>query len=102
MMSIFLDCYSNMLKNFEKSLFLPRFLLKNCFFYTIEVKSGRDYTIYCAPDTFVKNEDYSTQKVFVISNEREVKKTGKVIYIPIYYIMFFPAITTITKGLLLN
>lgn len=57
----------------------------------IEVKSGRDYTIHRALNTFVKNEDYPMQKAFVVSNEREVKKTGKVIYIPIYYIMFFSA-----------
>lgn len=57
----------------------------------IEVKSGRDYTIHRALNTFVKNEDYPMQKAFVVSNEREVKKTGKVIYIPVYYIMFFSA-----------
>lgn len=57
----------------------------------IEVKSGRDYTIHRALNTFVKNEDYPMQKAFVVSNEREIKKTGKVIYIPIYYIMFFSA-----------
>ena len=30
-------------------------------------------------------------KAFVVSNERKVTVTGKIIYIPIYYIMFFDA-----------
>lgn len=32
MMSTFLDCYSNMLKNFEKSLFLSRFFIEKLLF----------------------------------------------------------------------
>ena len=55
----------------------------------IEVKSGKDYTIHSALNNFVKNEDYHIQKAFVVSNERTVSTKGKIIYIPIYYIMFF-------------
>ncbi len=55
----------------------------------IEVKSGKDYTVHSALNTFVQNEDYHIQKAFVVSNEREVIQKGKIIYIPIYYIMFF-------------
>ena len=55
----------------------------------IEVKSGKDYTIHSALNNFVKNEDYHIQKAFVVSNERAVSTKGKIIYIPIYYIMFF-------------
>ena len=55
----------------------------------IEVKSGRDYTIHSALSTFVSNEDYHIKKAYVVSNEREIKQRGKIIYIPIYYIMFF-------------
>ena len=55
----------------------------------IEVKSGRDYTIHSALSTFVSNEDYHIKKAYVVSNEREIKQKGKIIYIPIYYIMFF-------------
>ena len=55
----------------------------------IEVKSGKDYTVHSALNAFVRNEDYHIQKAFVVSNEREVMQKGKIIYIPIYYIMFF-------------
>ena len=55
----------------------------------IEVKSGKDYTVHSALNTFVQNEDYHIQKAYVVSNEREVMQKGKIIYIPIYYIMFF-------------
>ena len=55
----------------------------------IEVKSGKDYTVHSALNTFVQNEDYHIKKAFVVSNERNVAQNGKIIYIPIYYIMFF-------------
>lgn len=55
----------------------------------IEVKSGKDYTVHSALNTFVQNEDYHIKKAFVVSNERNVIQKGKITYIPIYYIMFF-------------
>lgn len=55
----------------------------------IEVKSGKDYTVHSALNTFVSNEDYHIQKAYVVSNERNVTQKGKITYIPIYYIMFF-------------
>jgi hypothetical protein len=55
----------------------------------IEVKSGKDYTVHSALNTFVQNEDYHIKKAYVVSNERTVTVKGKVIYLPIYYIMFF-------------
>lgn len=55
----------------------------------IEVKSGKDYTVHSALNSFVQNEDYHIKKAYVVSNERFVSKKGKIIYIPIYYIMFF-------------
>lgn len=57
----------------------------------IEVKSGKDYTVHSALNTFVSNEDYHIKKAFVVSNERTVTQKGKITYIPIYYIMFFNA-----------
>ena len=60
----------------------------------IEVKSGKDYTVHSALNTFVNNEDYHIKKAFVVSNERSVIQKGKITYIPIYYIMF---ITTEAK-----
>lgn len=55
----------------------------------IEVKSGKDYTVHSALNTFVQNEDYHIKKAFVLSNERRVTTQGKVTYLPIYDIMFF-------------
>lgn len=55
----------------------------------IEVKSGKDYTVHSALNTFVQNEDYHIKKAFVVSNERKVMTQGKVTYLPIYDIMFF-------------
>lgn len=55
----------------------------------IEVKSGKDYTVHSALNTFVQNEDYHIKKAFVLSNAREITTNGKITYIPIYYIMFF-------------
>ncbi len=54
----------------------------------VEVKSGKDYTVHSALNTFVQNEDYHIKKAYVVSNERAVQQNGKIIYIPIYYIMF--------------
>ena len=55
----------------------------------IEVKSGRDYTVHSALNTFVSNENYNIQKAYVLSNEGTISTKGKIYYIPIYYIMFF-------------
>ena len=55
----------------------------------IEVKSGKDYAVHSALNTFVTNEDYHIKKAFVLSNERRVSQKGKITYLPIYYIMFF-------------
>lgn len=60
----------------------------------IEVKSGKDYTVHRALNTFVNGKDYSIKKAFVLSNERTVSTDSKVIYIPIYYIMFFRRFNT--------
>ena len=57
----------------------------------IKVKSGKDYTVHSALNTFVKNEDYHIKKAYVVSNERTVTNNDKVWYIPVYYIMFFDA-----------
>ncbi len=55
----------------------------------IEVKSGKDYTVRGALNTFVKNEDYHVKKAIVLSNERTVREDGKILYLPIYFVMFF-------------
>ena len=62
----------------------------------IEVKSGKDYTIHSALNTFVQNEDYHIKKAYVVSNARTVQQNGKIIYIPIYYVMFLDANSAVT------
>ena len=54
----------------------------------IEVKSGKDYSIHSALNNLVSNDAYNIQKAYVLSNERLVKEKGKIIYLPIYYVMF--------------
>lgn len=54
----------------------------------IEVKSGKDYTVHSALNTFVSNEEYHIQKAYVLSNERQVINNGKITYLPIYDVMF--------------
>ncbi len=55
----------------------------------LEIKSGKDYTVHSALCNFVRNEDYHIAKGYVLSNERQVSQKGKIIYMPIYYVMFF-------------
>ena len=54
----------------------------------IEVKSGKDYTIHSALNTFLNNEDYHIKKGIVLSNAGERRRNGKVIYLPVYDVMF--------------
>lgn len=54
----------------------------------IEVKSGKDYLIHHALNTFASNEDYHIKKGIVLSNERQVHSKGIITYMPIYYVMF--------------
>lgn len=54
----------------------------------IEVKSGKDYTVHRALNTFVKSSEYGVKKAFVLSNERTLAVREKVTYLPIYFVMF--------------
>lgn len=59
----------------------------------IEVKSGKDYTVHSALDQLVANPSYSIKKAYILSNEREVSQLGKIIYLPIYYLMFLSQVS---------
>lgn len=54
----------------------------------IEVKSGKDYTIHSALNHFMETEAYHIKKGYVLSNERQIMTKGKIIYLPIYFVMF--------------
>lgn len=54
----------------------------------IEVKSGKDYAVHSALDNLMAVPDYHIVSSIVLSNEREIKTKGKILYLPIYYVMF--------------
>lgn len=54
----------------------------------IEVKSGKDYTVHSALNNLMKNDNYKANTAYVLSNERTVKENDKIVYFPIYYVMF--------------
>ena len=54
----------------------------------IEVKSGKDFRRHRALDKFIQNDDYHIKRAILLSNERNVIKKDKVVYMPIYYVMF--------------
>lgn len=54
----------------------------------VEVKSGKDYTVHSALNHFVKNEDYPVKTAYVFSNDRQIRQEGKVVYMPVYNVMF--------------
>ena len=54
----------------------------------IEAKSGKDYTVHSALNTFVKNDDYHVKKAYVLPNARDVTTKGKITYLLIYDVVF--------------
>ena len=54
----------------------------------VEVKSGKDYTVHRALNTFLSNPDYRVARAFVLSNTREIRQEGAVTYLPVYFAMF--------------
>lgn len=54
----------------------------------IEVKSGKDYAIHRALNTFMSNPDYRVKRAFVLSNAKEIRQDGYLTYLPIYFTMF--------------
>lgn len=55
----------------------------------IEVKSGKDYSVHSALNNLVSREDDSIKLAYVLSNNRTVYTKGKIVYMPIYFVMFF-------------
>ena len=58
----------------------------------VEVKSGKDYRVHSALNAFVSEQGYDVKQAVVLSNLREVTQKGKVLYLPIYYVMFLKPI----------
>jgi len=53
----------------------------------IEIKSGKDYTRHAALNTILENEKYQISMAYVFHNGN-VSRNGKIIYYPIYMLMF--------------
>lgn len=54
----------------------------------LEIKSGKDYYVHSALNHFVSNKEYGIQNAIVLSNNAEVIQKDKIIYMPIYFVMF--------------
>lgn len=54
----------------------------------LEIKSGKDYTVHSALDNFISTPTYNIHSAIVFNNGQEVRKVRKIIYMPIYYVMF--------------
>ena len=55
----------------------------------IEVKSGKDYYVHSALNSFLQNKDYNVSKGLVFSNERKISTDSNgITYLPIYFVMF--------------
>lgn len=66
-----------LLDDYENTAILP-----------IEVKSGKDYNVHRALNTFMANPNYRVGRAFVLSNERRIETKGVVTYLPVYFTMF--------------
>ena len=53
----------------------------------IEIKSGKDYQRHAALDNVLRNKDYAIPTAFVFQNDN-VSADGRVVYLPIYMLMF--------------
>ncbi|MBR6464231.1 MAG: ATP-binding protein [Verrucomicrobia bacterium] len=53
----------------------------------IEMKSGKDYARHAALDNVMGNLDYAIPVAYVFQNDN-VKMEGKVVYLPVYMLMF--------------
>lgn len=54
----------------------------------LEIKSGKSIQKHNTLTRFMDIGEYNTKRGYVLSNEREVRVHGRIVYIPIYFIMF--------------
>lgn len=54
----------------------------------IEVKSGKDYKVHSALDSFMKTSDYNVKNAVVLHSGQKVYQENGITYLPIYYVMF--------------
>lgn len=61
--------------------------------FPLEIKSGKDYKIHSALDSFLSTAEYNIHEAIVFSNERNVLVENGITYMPVYYCMFLTNIT---------
>ena len=54
----------------------------------ITFKLDKDYSNFKTLPKILNDSNYRMNRGYVLSNEREIKKEGKIIYCPIYFVMF--------------
>lgn len=54
----------------------------------IEVKSGKDYKIHSALNNLLSVPDYGVGTAVVLSNARQMSRSGNIAYLPVYAAMF--------------
>ena len=54
----------------------------------IEVKSGRDYQIHSSISNMTREDAYGIGRAVVLSSDPNVSRKGKIIYLPVYDLMF--------------
>ncbi len=55
----------------------------------IEIKSGKDYYIHSALNSFLQNKDYNVSRAIVFSNDRKIfTDENGITYMPIYFVSF--------------
>ena len=60
----------------------------------IEVKSGKDYQRHNALSNVMENKDYGIEQAYIFCNDN-VRETGRLLYLPIYMVMFLERQTPI-------
>jgi hypothetical protein len=60
----------------------------------IEVKSGKDYQRHNALSNVMENNDYGIEQAYIFSNDN-VRESGRLLYLPIYMVMFLERQTPI-------
>ncbi len=62
----------------------------------LEIKSGKDYTKHAALSNILSSDNYNIQRAYVFHNEN-VRVSEKVVYLPIYMLMFLEAGSTLSE-----
>lgn len=67
----------------------------------IEVKSGKDYYVHSALDTFLQHSGYAASHAIVLCNQREIHTAPNgCIHMPVYFSMFMPQQNDDTNNIL--